>query len=124
MSDRHSDKHPAYWALLSHACAEGAYRKRRAIARGVTFLDEEGVLVYFDSRLPRGSMLARDRLAQRFREHLADAGIRVLGAATFPQSGPDDGRTLAVVLDAGPDAETTVIECWSRARRKPPPPER
>jgi hypothetical protein len=46
--------------------------------------------------------------------YLAGAGIRTLAAATYPQAGPDDGRSLAIVLDAADGDEPRVTDLWKR----------
>jgi hypothetical protein len=78
-------------------------------------VEEEDVLVFFDNAPLRGSMWARERAVAQFRAYLAGAGIRVLAAATHPQCGPDDGLSLALVLDAGVDGEEAVTAAWERA---------
>jgi hypothetical protein len=57
---------------------------------------------------------ARCAPARRFRRYLVGAGIRTLAAATYPQAGPDDGRSLAIVLDAADGDERQVTGLWER----------
>src|SRR5205085_8283935 len=91
---------------------------RGSTKRGVMLVEDEDVLVYFDNTPVGGSMRARDRLVALLSGHLADRGINVLASATHPQSGPDDGLSLAVVLDAGADEEGTVTEAWELTCRE------
>ena len=123
MSQPHSrpDYHPAHWQFVAKACAEQVYAKRDASQRGILLVEDEGVLVFYDTRLVRDSMRARERVAEKFRHHLADRGLPVLATATYPQRGPDDGRALAVVLSAGAGDEDDVAEEWERAYREVPP---
>ena len=112
------DYHPSHWSFVARTCAEEAYRRHRDTRRGVFHVPEEDVLAFYDNCLPHGSMVARERIAAVFRRHLAAAGIAVLASATYPQSGPDDGRTLAIVLGAGEDQEATVTAAWDTARQE------
>jgi hypothetical protein len=48
---------------------------------------------------------------------MAGVGVHVLATATYPQSGPDDGRSLALVLDARAGSERLVADCWARSAR-------
>ena len=118
-----SESHPAYWTCVARTCAQKAHSQFRSTPRGVMHVEEADVLVFFDSAPPRGSMLARERAVSRFRAHLADAGIRVLATATYPQSGPDDGLSLAVVLDAGAGEGRAVTTAWEWACHDALPPE-
>jgi hypothetical protein len=118
MSHPRPEYHPSHWTFVARTCAEEAYRRHRDSRRGVFHVPDDDVLTFYDNCLPRGSMLARDRIAAVFRRHLAAAGIQVLATATYPRSGPDDGRTLAVVLDAGEAQEPTVTAAWDTARRE------
>src|SRR3954462_12708444 len=95
---RRQPKH--YWTAVAVACAATAYEERANSQRGLLIEKEDDVLAFFDNVLPDDSMRARERVARRFRRYLADAGIRTLAAATYPQHGPDDGGSLGVVLDA------------------------
>ncbi|HEY1379642.1 MAG TPA: hypothetical protein VGF55_22760, partial [Gemmataceae bacterium] len=88
---------------------------------GLMLVADEGVLVLYDNHPPAGSMRLRERVVARFEALLAGAGIGVLAAATYPQHGPDDGRTLAVVLDAGEADQAAVVDTWDRACRETPP---
>jgi hypothetical protein len=103
-----------YWKLLAVACAATAYEDRANSQRGLLIAKGEGVLAFYDNVLPNDSMRARDRVARRFRRYLAGAGIRTLAAATYPQHGPDDGRSLAMVLDATESDEPGVSRVWER----------
>ncbi len=103
-----------YWKLLAVACAAAAYDDRAKSQRGLLIAKDDGVLAFFDNVLPNDSMCARDQVARRFRRYLADAGIRTLAAATYPQQGPDDGRSLAIVLDATESDEQEVSRVWER----------
>jgi hypothetical protein len=117
MSSNESDPTSAYWRRIARVCAVAAYRSKAASGRGVVTVAREGVLAFYDNRLPRGSMAERDRRAARFAAALAGVGVHVLVAATFPQSGPDDGRSLAIVLDARAGSERLVADCWAHSAR-------
>src|SRR5687767_8319085 len=117
---RRPDHHSAYWTFVARACARKAHTEFRSTCRGGMYVEEADVLVFFDNSPLRGSMLAREQAVSLFRAHLADAGIRVLAASSYPQSGPEDGQTLAVVLDAGADDREAVAVAWERACRERP----
>ncbi len=112
---------PAHWAYVARACARRAYRVRATSRRGLMLVEGDGVLVFYDNHPPAGSMRLRERVTARFRAILDEAGIGVLAEATYPRRGRDDGRTLAVVLDAGEGDEDDVTEAWDRACRETPP---
>src|SRR5262245_32063443 len=110
-----SGRHAARWAFVARACARKAYSEFRLIRRGLMYVEDEGVLVFYDNALPHESLLARERAVDRFRARLADAGVRVLATATHPRGGPDDGLSLAAVLGAGEDDAEAVTRAWARA---------
>ncbi len=120
MSKPRSDFHSAHWQFVAWACAERAYATREESRRGVIHVAEEDILAFYDNTLPNGSMRERERIAGLFRGYLAEAGIRVLAEATHPRSGPDDGHTLALVLDAGADEGNAVVAAWDRVCRECP----
>ena len=119
MTSRH-DRADHYWRALALACASNAYDKREDLARGLLLVEDDGILVYYDNNLPNRSMRVRELIADRFCEHLSDEGVCPLASATFPQSGPDDGRSLAIVLDAGEEDMSGVSAAWDRTANEHP----
>jgi hypothetical protein len=109
-----------HWNDLAFACAARAYDHRTRARRGLLLVEDEDVIVYFDTSLPDGSMALRERIAGRFERRLADEGVRVLAQATYPQRGADDGLAMALVLDAGAGDEDEVARAWERAAEGPP----
>ena len=112
---------PAHWAFVARECAKKAYRLRDSSERGLMLVEGDAVLVFYDNRSPVGSMRLRERVVAKFRSLLAGVEIAVLATATYPHHGPDDGRTLAVVLDAGEAEKDTVAAVWDLACRATPP---
>lgn len=110
---------PDHWNDLAFACAARAYHRRSESRRGILLVEDDNVIVYFDSTLPEGSMALRERIAARFRLRLADQGVRVLAAATFPRDGADDGLAMALVLDAAAGDEDDVTRAWAQTAEDP-----
>lgn len=110
---------PNHWHNLAFACAARAYDHRSSAHRGLLLVEDEDVIVFFDTNPPDGSMVLRERVAARFQLHLADEGVRVLATATFPQRGADDGLAMAVVLDAGAGDEDDVARAWAQTVEEP-----
>ncbi|MFO0810809.1 MAG: hypothetical protein U0746_19440 [Gemmataceae bacterium] len=105
---------PRDWAKLAALCAERGYQERRTCPRGLILVKDDNTLAFFDNSPPCGSMVVREVIAELFQAHLADAGVRVLATATHPRSGPDDGLTLALLLDANVSQESAVTAAWNR----------
>jgi hypothetical protein len=112
---------PGRWREVARSCAARAFHECAAVGHGPLSVGGKGVVAFYDNRLPLGSMVARERVVALFRRHLADEGVHVLAVATYPQSGPDDGRSLAMVLDASDSDEGGVTAAWARATNGLPP---
>lgn len=108
------DSSPNNWRIVARSVAEEAHDEHFSSRRGVLYLEDEDTIALYDNNPPVGGMLIRERQVEELTNRLKQTGIGVLAAATYPIGGPDDGYTLAIVLDAGDDRSDEVITTWQR----------
>ena len=97
------------WASFARVCARTAHEDYFSSHWGVWVIDERpGVLVVFSNHFYGNSPLRQAEEIEEMKQRLRAVGIKVLGLATYPTSGPSDGYSYAMVLRAGEDDEPLV----------------
>lgn len=112
---------PARWRRLARRFAADAYANHMASHRGVWHVEDIDVLVIYSNHPYAHEPLRREWELGLLLRKLAAAGIPQLGRASFPEGGPDDGYSVAFVIDAGGDQHSLVArlyeECIDEAAR-------
>lgn len=72
------------------------------------------VVVLYDNA-PTVEPALRVRAIRALEAKLKEAGIRQLATASYPVGGPDDGYTVAMVVDADGESGSRVAALWASA---------
>jgi hypothetical protein len=109
---------PGAWHLLAQLVAETAYHSS-GDRQPVWYSGGDDFVILEHNYPPAVSSSARDQETARLRRRLADAGIGVLGYATYPSPGEDGARySYAMLLDAGKDQLGLVLDLYVEDRTR------
>jgi hypothetical protein len=103
------------WDTLARGYAREAHEKEFSTRWGVWISELPPALVVFSNHFYRAGATLQDREREYLRDRFAAVGIGVLGEATWPVSGPDDGYSYAMVLDADGEREPLVASILDEA---------
>jgi hypothetical protein len=116
------------WIGFAFAWARYAHQENFSARRGIYCIEEaksndiedevnpeDDVLVIFNNNPFVGCAIARDWEVGELRKLLAEAGIKELGYAEYPDTGQDEGYSFAMVVDATRDQEDQVAEIMQQA---------
>ena len=116
------------WNGFAFACARQAHEHDFSARRGIYLVEdakdasgaeegkpEDDVLVIFNNNPFAGHAIARDWEVEELRRLLAEAGVKELGYAEYPDTGEDEGYSFAMVVDATRDQEDQVAELVDQA---------
>lgn len=92
---------------LAQACARDAHEENFSSRRGAYYLEDADVVVLYDNN-PTDS---RARALDHFQQELSWRGLSILGQATWPE----DGYTLALLLNATRPDVDRIAELWTHA---------
>lgn len=102
------------WKTLARSLAADAFNNCFSTRRGVWFVEDMGVLCLFNNNPYAKHPTLRDRETEAFRGQMKNAGIKVLAYATYPApDARDAGYTYAMLLDAGEDKKSFVIDAMN-----------
>lgn len=84
---------------------------------GVTAVEELNppALCFFNNNPYKQNLIVADVQRAAFLQRLSDIGIDQLGHAEYPESGPDEGYSYAIILDVAATEENAarVKDIWT-----------
>jgi hypothetical protein len=97
------------WESFAPVCARTAHEDHFSTRWGTWIIDEmPGVLVVFGNHFYKNHPARQAEEIEELKGRFEATGIEVLGLASYPTSGPDDGYSYAMVLRAEEEAEPFV----------------
>jgi hypothetical protein len=97
------------WTKCARAAARTAHEEFFENRWGTWVVEETpDVLVVYSNHFYKDFPARQAEEIEELTRRFSGAGIGVLGHATYPTSGPDDGYSYAMVLRAGEPEEPTV----------------
>ncbi len=91
---------------------------------GAFFEPVRGCVIAFDNLPWTWDPGRRDLVLEAFRAYLDGVGLRELGAATWPLAGPDESRTLVMLVEGTPRDVARIKHaqtwCALQPTRRPP----
>lgn len=106
---------PARWRRLARRFAADAFTNHIDSHRGVWHVEDIDVLVVYSNHPYEREPLHRDREFDLLLKNLAAVGVTEHARASYPAGGPDDGYTVAIVLDARGDKQSLVARMYEES---------
>jgi hypothetical protein len=107
------------WQAIAHEMAKEAFEQHFPSRRGVWYLEEFGILCFYDNNPYAGCPRLREHQTAAFRLLIQKAGIDELAYATYPPAGEKDAAyTFALLLNAGETHMPLVVHMVEVVVRK------